>query len=59
MWSEYFSIWNKDRKAEEVKKFVNIKILKFDISQVDKIEEFIENAFKELGALDCIVNNAG
>ena len=41
------------------KKFVNIKILKFDISQVDKIEEFIENAFKELGALDCIVNNAG
>ncbi|MDC3106614.1 3-oxoacyl-[acyl-carrier-protein] reductase [Candidatus Pelagibacter sp.] len=50
----------KIEKLEELKKkFVNIKILKFDISQVDKIEEFIENAFKELGALDCIVNNAG
>ena len=38
----------------------NIKILKFDISQNDKIEEFIENASKELGGnIDCIVNNAG
>ena len=52
--------FTKIEKLEELKKkFVNIKILKFDISQVDKIEEFIENAFKELGALDCIVNNAG
>ena len=50
----------KIEKLEELKKkFVNIKILKFDISQVDKIEEFMENALKELGALDCIVNNAG
>jgi len=48
-------------KLEELKKkFNNIKILKFDISQHDKIEEFIENAIKELGgSLDCIVNNAG
>jgi len=48
-------------KLEELKeKFTNIKILKFDISQHDKIEEFIENATKELGgSLDCIVNNAG
>ena len=48
-------------KLEELKeKFSNIKILKFDISQHDKIEEFIENATKELGgSLDCIVNNAG
>ena len=30
-------------------KFENIKILKFDISQSNKIEEFIENATKELG----------
>ena len=36
-----------------------IKILKFDISQNDKIEEFIDNASSELGGLDCIVNNAG
>jgi 3-oxoacyl-[acyl-carrier protein] reductase len=48
-------------KLEELKKkFNNIKILKFDISQHEKIEEFIENATKELGgSLDCIVNNAG
>ena len=32
-------------KLEELKlKFKNIKILKFDISQSDKIEEFIDNA---------------
>ena len=32
-------------KLEELKKnFENIKILKFDISQSDKIGEFIENA---------------
>ena len=48
-------------KLEELKKnFDNIKILKFDISQSDKIEEFIENATNELGgSLDGIVNNAG
>jgi len=48
-------------KLEELKKkFNNIKIIKFDISQHKKIEEFIENATKELGgSLDCIVNNAG
>jgi 3-oxoacyl-[acyl-carrier protein] reductase len=48
-------------KLEELKKnFENIKILKFDISQSDKIEEFIDNATSELGgSLDGIVNNAG
>ena len=48
-------------KLEELKKnFENIKILKFDISQSDKIEEFIENATNELGgSLDGIINNAG
>ena len=48
-------------KLEELKKnFENIKILKFDISQSDKIEEFIENATSELGgSLDGLVNNAG
>ena len=48
-------------KLEELKKnYKNIKILKFDISQSDKIEEFIENATTELGgSLDGIVNNAG
>ena len=47
-------------KLEELKnKFKNVKILKFDISQIDKIEDFIENAHNEIGGLDCIVNNAG
>jgi 3-oxoacyl-[acyl-carrier protein] reductase len=48
-------------KLEELKKnFEGLKILKFDISQSDKIEEFIENATSELGgSLDVIVNNAG
>jgi len=51
----------KIEKLKELKqKFNNIKILKFDISQHEKIEEFINNATDELGgSLDCIVNNAG
>ena len=48
-------------KLEDLKqKFPNIKILKFDISQNEKIEDFIEKATNELGGkLDIIVNNAG
>ncbi len=47
-------------KLEKLKsKFEKIKILKFDISQCEKIEEFIDNASNELGGLDCVVNNAG
>jgi len=48
-------------KLEELKKnFEDLKILKFDISQSDKIEEFIENATGELGgSLDGMINNAG
>ncbi len=51
----------KKEKLDELKsKFKNLKILKFDISQSEKIEEFIENATNELGGnLDCIINNAG
>ena len=48
-------------KLEELKsKFKKIKILKFDISQSDKIEKFIEDSSNELGgSIDCLVNNAG
>ena len=48
-------------KLEELKsKFNNVKILQFDISQSDKIEEFIEEATTQLGgSLNCLVNNAG
>jgi len=49
-----------DKLDELKKKFVNIKILRFDISQSEKIEEFIDKASNELGgSLDGIVNNAG
>ena len=38
----------------------NIRILKFDISEIEKIDQFIENASSELGGnLDCLINNAG
>ena len=48
-------------KLEELRnKYENIKILKFDIAQSNKVEEFVEQASKELGGkLDCVVNNAG
>ena len=48
-------------KLEELKaKFNNIKILKFDISQHEKIEEFINEATEKLGgSLDGMINNAG
>ncbi len=48
-------------KLDKLKaEFQDLKILKFDISQIEKIEEFIENSANELnGKLDCIVNNAG
>ena len=51
----------KIERLEELKsKFEKIKILKFDISQSDKIEKFIESATKDLGGnLDGMVNNAG
>ena len=41
------------------KEFPNINVLKFDISQHSKIEEFIENVFSQLTGLDILVNNAG
>ena len=48
-------------KLDELKsKFKNTNILKFDISKGQQIEEFIENATKQLGGrLDCLINNAG
>jgi len=41
------------------KKFPNINVLKFDISDHSKIEEFIENVTSQLVGLDILVNNAG
>ena len=50
----------KTEKLEALKKeFSNIKILKFDISDHLKIEEFVENVSSQLNGLDVLVNNAG
>ena len=51
----------RNEKLEELKKnFENIKVLKFDISQTDNLENFIEDATNQFGGkLDCLVNNAG
>jgi len=47
-------------KLDELKKdFPNISVLKFDISEHSKIEEFIENVNSQLVGLDILVNNAG
>ena len=41
------------------KEFPTIKILKFDISDHDKIEEFIDEVNTQLKGLDVLINNAG
>ena len=51
------------RKAEKLdqikKKYPNIKIKKFNISEHSRIEEFIDDVSLELGGLDILINNAG
>ena len=50
----------KTKKLDALKKdFPNIDVLKFDISDHPKIEEFIENVSSQLTGLDILVNNAG
>ncbi len=51
---------NKEKLEILKSKFNKIKILNFDISQSNKIDQFIEDAIKELGGdLYCMINNAG
>ena len=50
---------NEEKLDSLKKKYPNIKILKFDISDHTKIEEFIDNSNTELSGLDILVNNAG
>ena len=50
----------KNEKLDALKKdFPNINILRFDISEHSKIEEFIENVSSQLVGLDIVINNAG
>jgi len=47
-------------KLDSLKKeFPNLNVLKFDISDHSKIEDFIENVSSQLVGLDVLVNNAG
>ena len=47
-------------KLNELKKqFPKINIFKFDISNLEKIEKFIEDVSQKLNGLDIIINNAG
>ena len=50
----------KTEKLDSLKnEFPNINILKFDISDHSKIEEFVENVHSQLVGLDVLINNAG
>ena len=50
----------KSEKLDTIKKkYSDIRIKKFDISEHPRIEEFIDNVVLELGGLDVLVNNAG
>jgi 3-oxoacyl-[acyl-carrier protein] reductase len=50
----------KTEKLDSLKnEFPNINILKFDISEHSKIEEFVENVYSQLVGLDVLINNAG
>ena len=50
---------NEEKLDSLKKKYPNIKILKFDISDHSKIEGFIDSSNTELSGLDILVNNAG
>ena len=50
----------KVEKLDQIKKkYPNIKIKKFNISEHSRIEEFIDDVSLELGGLDILINNAG
>ena len=47
-------------KLDELRvKYPNINVLKFDISEHERIEEFVENVNSQLKGIDIIINNAG
>ena len=41
------------------KRYPNIKVKRFDMAEHQRVEEFIDNVFLELGGLDILINNAG
>jgi len=50
----------KSEKLDKLKKkYPDVKVKKFDISDHSRIEEFVDDVFLELGGLDILINNAG
>ena len=50
----------KAEKLDQIKKkYPNIKVKRFDISEHSRIEDFIDNVSLELGGLDILINSAG
>ena len=50
----------KPEKLDSIKKnYSTVKVKKFDISDHQRIEEFIDNVALELGGLDILINTAG
>ena len=50
----------KIEKLDNLKKeFPGIEILKFDLSEHKKIDQFIDDVFNKLSGIDIVVNNAG
>ena len=57
---EVLATGTKTEKLDYLKKeYPSINVMKFDISDHSKIEEFIENVSSQLTGLDILVNNAG
>ena len=57
---EVLGTGTKSEKLDLIKKkYQNIKVKKFDISEHSRIEEFIDDVVLELGGLDILINNAG
>ena len=50
----------KAEKLDQIKKkYPNIKVKKFNLSEHSGVEDFIDNVSLELGGLDILINNAG
>ena len=57
---EILATGTNEMKLNKLKEeFPNISILKFDISNHDKIEQFIDEVYSKLNGLDILINNAG
>ncbi len=50
---------NSEKLKELRSNYPNISVLKFDISEHERIEEFVENVNSQLKGIDVIINNAG